>query len=313
MTGTVWLDLESFQVNQPLRGVLFACELKKIKSLIGDNIIVQTTIKAWQDIRKLEGLEGQLSSFSLVWGNIDFSPGTTDKGFEMWDSKGIVTIGHLYEKKTLLSFDHICKRYNIPRTEFFRYLQIQSFLNNRKDGGVSYQPSPLERLVSTRRKKGILGLRYKALSKYEKGKPAFMASNWNGDLNIDIDDATWLQICKLANNISVCNRLKENQFRFLHCLQITPQLRHRMDHNKSELCTKCNVEIRTFIHCVWTCTFIDEYWKNIADRLNLILNIRLNKDPLCLLFGLPDTQLKNPHSKRLLCILTFYGANFVSK
>lgn len=152
----------------------------------------------------------------------------------MWDSKGIVTIGHLYEKKTLLSFDHIQHV-----RDFFRYLQIRSFLNSRKDGGVSHQPSPIEGLVSTGRKRGILGLGYNALLKYEKGKPAFMASNWNENLNMDIDDATWLQTLKLANNISVCNRLKENQFMFLHCLQITPQLRHRMDHNKSVHEVKC--------------------------------------------------------------------------
>lgn len=51
-----------------------------------------------------------------------------------------------------------------------------------------------------------------------------MPKDWNNDLNIDHDEATWLQIWKSANNISVCNRTKETQFRLLHRLQITPQL-----------------------------------------------------------------------------------------
>lgn len=66
-----------------------------------------------------------------------------------------------------------------------------------------------------------------------------MPTDWNNDLNIDIDEATWLQIWELENNSSVCNRAKETQFRLLHSLQISPQLRHKMDHNKSELCMKC--------------------------------------------------------------------------
>lgn len=41
------------------------------------------------------------------------------------------------------------------------------------------------------------------------------------------------------------------------------------------------------------------------DRICLILDIKMNKEPACLLFGLPLTQTKNTHAKRLLCILTF--------
>lgn len=94
-------------------------------------MIINATIKAWRDIRRLEGLEGQLSSLSPVWGNIDFSPGTADRGLELWDRKGIVIIGDGNEKRILLSFDQLCKRYNISQKYiFFRYLQIKSFLNS---------------------------------------------------------------------------------------------------------------------------------------------------------------------------------------
>lgn len=304
-SDSVWLDLESSQVNRPLRGLLFTSDQKKSKTFIGDNMIINATIKAWRNIRKLEGLEGQLSSLSPVWGNIDFSPGATDRGFKLWDSKGMVTIGHLYDKEILLSFDQLCKKYDLPRNEFFRHLQIQSFLNSQKDTGLCHQPSPLEKIVSAGKTRGILGLGYRALSKYDKGKPAFTPKDWNNDLNINTDEATWSLIWQSANDISICNRTKETQFRLLQRLQITPQLRHKMDHNKSEMCTKCITEVGSFVHCVWTCRYIDDYWKGIVDKIHLILGVTLDKDPMCLLFGLPDKQLKSMHSKRLLCILTF--------
>lgn len=91
---------------------------------MGDNIILNTTIKAWHDMKRLEGMEGHYSSLSPVWGNLDFSPGTTDRGFKLWNNKGNANIGHLFEKNILLSFDQLCSKYNMPRNEFFRYLQI---------------------------------------------------------------------------------------------------------------------------------------------------------------------------------------------
>lgn len=98
------------------------------------------------------------------------------------------------------------------------------------------------------------------------------------------------QIWESANNISVCNRTSETQFRLLHRLQITHQFRHKLDNNKSELCAKCSVEVGSFIHCVWTCRYIDRYWNDVVNRICLIFNIKPKKDPLCLLFGLPETQ-----------------------
>lgn len=68
---------------------------------------------------------------------------------------------------------------------------------------------------------------------------------------------------------------------------------------------KCNAEARSFIHCIWTCKLIDGYWENLENRLCLILDIKLNKYPKCLLFGLPDTQFRSKHSNILFCICTF--------
>ncbi len=222
---SVWLDLESSQVKQFFKGLFCTTNQKRIRTFIGDNIIISTTIKAWRDMRRLEGLEGQLSSQSPIWGNTDFCPGTLDKGFKVWDNMRIVTIWHLFENKTLLSFNQLYKKYNISWKEFFRYPQIRSFLNSRTDTALCPQLSPLESIVSDGRKKGILGHGYKALSKCDGGKPVFTTKDWNNDLNTNIDEATCLQIWEVVNNISVCNGMRETQSRLLHCLQITPQFR----------------------------------------------------------------------------------------
>lgn len=108
------------------------------------------TIKAWRDIRKLDGFEGQLTSLSPVCGSIDFCPGATDRGFELWRCKGIPTVGHLYEKNVMLSLSQVCKKYSLSKKEFFRCLQMRNFLNSQKDTGLCYQLSKLEMIITSK-------------------------------------------------------------------------------------------------------------------------------------------------------------------
>lgn len=61
---------------------------------------------------------------------------------------------------------------------------------------------------------------------------------WNKDFNLTIDDETWLDIWQHLKGIATSNRTRETQFKILHCLQITPQLRHKMNPNLTEIYRK---------------------------------------------------------------------------
>lgn len=52
----------------------------------------------------------------------------------------------------------------------FRY---KFFSNSQKDAGICYQLSALEKIITAGKKKGILGLGFQALTKYDKGKPTY--------------------------------------------------------------------------------------------------------------------------------------------
>lgn len=43
-SDSVWLELESSQLNQSLIGLLFTLEQKKIKTFIGDNMIINIPV-----------------------------------------------------------------------------------------------------------------------------------------------------------------------------------------------------------------------------------------------------------------------------
>ena len=52
---------------------------------------------------------------------------------------------------------------------------------------------------------------------------------WAQDLGVIIDEVMEADIWEHANNIPLCNRAKKAQFKLLHCLQISPELSHKMD------------------------------------------------------------------------------------
>lgn len=76
----------------------------------------------------------------------------------------------------------------------------------------------------------------------------------------------------------------------MYYLQITPQLRHRMNLNLTEMCLKHQVGVGSYRHCMWSCIHIEEYWGKIVDKLNLIFNVHLETDPQVFLLVLPSPQ-----------------------
>ena len=105
----MWLNLESVNAGNSLSSLLFALDSKKTKNAGGNNILIPTSLQAWQAIGKLEGCSKTLSSLGLIYGNMDFAPARSDMGFKMWEERGIITLGHLFDKGlgVMLTFEQI--------------------------------------------------------------------------------------------------------------------------------------------------------------------------------------------------------------
>lgn len=302
---SVWLDLEKLGVGSPLPCLLFVLDLKKIKNVLLDNMIVKTTLQAWQTIRKLEGRANTLSSLAPIHGNIDFGPAGTGGGFNVWRDRGILTIGHLFHKGVMLPFTEIEKRYNLPPHNCFKFFQVRSFIQDQSNHNFEPQTSKIEHLLINRGKKSILGRGYTELNHASNVDTDYLRQVWNRDFNLGIDEATWAKTWELAKEISICNRTRETQFRILHRLQITPQLRHRMNPNLTEMCSKCQIEVGCYKHCIWSCIHIEEYWHKVTDKLSLIFGVNLDPDPQTMLLGLPSPHIKGSDHRRLFNNLTF--------
>ena len=125
-----WLELESCSVSVklPLHLYMYSAGLKHLRKKT-DNPIVLNMINVWHDIQKYMGITNSLSCFTPIWGNVNFSPGTSDAGFRLWATKGLRKIQDLYKKEVLMSFEELSIKYDIPRNHFFKYLQLRSYIS----------------------------------------------------------------------------------------------------------------------------------------------------------------------------------------
>lgn len=76
---------------------------------------------------------------------IDFKPRHFDPRFKDWENKGLIFIDDLFDGETLKSFNHLQEKFGLISTDFYRFLQLRSYLNSHKEWqSLTLQPSDLE-------------------------------------------------------------------------------------------------------------------------------------------------------------------------
>ena len=119
------LSLEKSQTSGSLSGLLAFKDLKSARRHCENNPIISNTLKAWFITQKPEGRSGLTSLLVLIQGNPNFLPGMVDDGYNTWISRGIKRTRDLFQGASMLSFAHLQEKYNLPRHDFLKYLQVR--------------------------------------------------------------------------------------------------------------------------------------------------------------------------------------------
>lgn len=76
------LEAHSVTSGLPLHLYIYSADLKHLRKTT-TNPIVMNMINVWYDIKKYMGIENKLSCFTPIWGNANFTPGSSDEGFRL--------------------------------------------------------------------------------------------------------------------------------------------------------------------------------------------------------------------------------------
>lgn len=226
--------------------------------------------------------------------------------FGNWIHLGIYRIYDLFHKGVFMLFDELHLKHNIPKKDFFKYLQIRYFVRTR-DTSLTLNSSDffLDRFfLKDTEVKHFISKFYSMISHHKADNLILLQRAWSKNLKFDNDENVWEDIVKLPLNVSVCNRFKEMQFNIVHRAYISQNKYSKINKTVSPQCPKCNNNIGTFFHCLWECSLAVHFWNGICDKLSIICKQKVTASPLmCLLGVLPPSFLEHSDVFRTLLML----------
>ena len=93
-------------------------------------------------------------------------------------------------------------------------------------------------------------------------------------------------------NVLVCNKTLEAQFKILHRVHCTPYILNKIDPLKSSVCPKCKTEVGTYSHMFWSCPIIASFWNRIKLKLERIFSCTIESEPWFFILGMVKDEVK---------------------
>lgn len=119
----------------------------------------------------------------------------------------------------LKSFDELKKQYDLPKTQFWRYLQIRHALQKSFESNV-HSPKPavkLDKILQVLGHGHEAAKYYRMLMAYEKdGGMLALRIAWEKDLGVAFGEQDWARICGNSRLMSRDLRVRLIQFKILH-------------------------------------------------------------------------------------------------
>lgn len=302
----IWVEMESSSTELPLCSYMYSAQRKTLLKQT-HNPFLRNTISIWHDAHTFLNENIKLSCFTPIWRNDSFKPGRQDVGFKQWIDLGISKMKDLFNDHTLMSFQQLVDKYNLPRKHFFKYLQIRSFIHAQSK---TYATPPLSQLeqytVNHLQGRGQLSKLYNILLNSSKENSHSYLSSWRNDLHIDITTEEWEKACSSAQTQSINTKGKLLQYKWLFRTYITPVKLNHFNPNIPDYCYKCNTERGTLLHCIWECQKLQTFWKDTLCLISRLTECKIPLEPkLCLLHIYPKEFVASVKKRKLIdfCLL----------
>ena len=223
--SSTWFDIESSLSKCALQDLLYFGSFKNIKEKCTNPITINA-LKAWRSSRCMEGRLKLTSIFTPITNNPDFLPGVMDPSFQQWRNKGLTKLGDLFNDSCLMSFDQLRTKYQLPRHDFFRFLQIRHYITKNTTLIDHREVSVIEKFLYRQPGRLSLSLFYEVLRGMTPNNTQRVKGAWERELSVTIDEETWEDVWNYAKKISICARAKAIQLRIIHRIHISPNSRH---------------------------------------------------------------------------------------
>lgn len=277
-----WIDIENHQL-QPTNLLLALFSKKKVKTA---NFLIKSTINAWKKVKKILGQEIDLPLNIQIWNNPSVTIQNSQLQWNTWMKCGIHNLSDMVNNNSLLSFQELKDKYKLKNTEFFRYLQLRSWLTENFDIGKGASTEIGEILNKRGKKKRLLGNVYDILIKATSNEEQLQKiyNYWNKDLEILDAKTKWKECLLLTYQVTTNENLRLIQYKLMTRIYYSRDKIHKFDTSSSDLCLKCGKQSDSLIHAFWYCEKIRKTWEDIEKWLAIVCKTNVVLSPVTCIF-----------------------------
>lgn len=132
-----------------------------------------------------------------------------------------------------------------------------------------------------------------------------LRNSWQRDLNIQFNDQQWETICKHVFLGMSCNKIIEQNYKFIYRVYLTPLRLSRIYPNLSPKCNRCKTYTGSLLHMFWECKHLTQFWSSVNKFVEKKFNLTPNGSSLRCLFGTIPTVKNNAILKKQLVVISY--------
>ena len=187
-----------------------------------------------------------------------FTPNNLDTGFRKWSDTGLVYLHQLFNEDNLKTFEQLKMDFDLPRTDFFRYLQLRTFLTSHKEWGKLLKRTPLEEFLIEiqmgSEDKKTISKPYNIFLSMDLHNSLQIKQRWKAEMNMVIPQNTWQGMCTEAHLATNSNTWREFKWKIITRFFRTPEIVAKMGPTHSNLCWRnCGTRSANHTHTFWLC------------------------------------------------------------
>lgn len=304
--GPKWKNMETILVGN-------LNKLFTTKQMKTNNFVLNNTVKTWRKICKnIKIKEGHLTCLREIQSDPDFTPNTLDNTFKSWGNKGLVMHSQMFSDIGVETFENIARAYQLQNNQFYRYLQLRNYLNEKAhlksltDLHILIQY--MAKKCQSENTKHLTGQIYNILQECGAEKLDHIKEKWELDLNKTISEEEWNQCLEHINVYTRSPYWQEYAWKMTIRYFLTPSIMAKYAQTNTSCWRECGVNNADYTHIFYSCNKLNKYWQAVQHLMreklskdvsiqnhNAILGIRprgLEKEHLHLFWVFRITALK---------------------
>ena len=192
-----------------------------------------------------------------------------------------------------MSFEHIVREYDIPKSHFFRYLQVRSLVRKLF---VSFPSRPTdvwieEFLDLDPLERGLISRLYSEIQRVASPSLNHLREQWGKDFGAVISDKVWRFAIERIHSTSICVKHRLLQFKIIYRLHLSKSKLAKMFPGTDPTCSRYHQDDATLYHMFWTCPALVPLWTAIFETFSYICDKEIQPDPTIAIFGVAPPEV----------------------